>query len=99
MYRMTIEYDAPADPAAFETRYTEEHIPLVQAIPGLSRFTLSHPRGAGGPAPYLVAELWWEDEAAFKASLSSPEMAATGEHAQGSGTTWRSFTGEVQDCL
>ena len=76
MYRLTVEYDAPADPAAFETRYTDEHVPLVQQIPGLGRFTLSHPKGDDG-TPYLVAELWWDDEAAFKASGATAEMAAT----------------------
>ncbi|MEP9382162.1 EthD family reductase [Nocardioides sp. KR10-350] len=99
MFRMTVEYDEPADPAAFESRYTDEHVPLVRSIPGLTRFVLSHPKGAGGSAPYLVAELWWDDEASFKAALKTPEMAATGEHAQGCGTTYRTFVGEVVDTL
>ena len=98
MYRLTVEYDAPADAAAFETRYTDEHVPLVRAIPGLGRFTLSHPKGGDG-TPHLVAELWWDDEAAYQASAATPEMAATREHAQGCGATFRTFLGEVDDQL
>jgi uncharacterized protein (TIGR02118 family) len=95
---LTVEYDAPADPAAFETRYTDEHVPLVQRLPGLVRFTLSHPTG-GDDTPYLVAELWWDDEAAFTASAASSEMAAITDHARGSGATYRTFLGEVRDQL
>jgi uncharacterized protein (TIGR02118 family) len=98
VYRLTVEYDTPADPAAFETRYTDEHVPLVQQSPGLRRFTLSHPKGGDG-TPYLVAELWWDDEAAFNAYAATPERAATMEHAQRSGATYRTFHGEVDDQL
>jgi uncharacterized protein (TIGR02118 family) len=95
---LTVEYDAPGDPAAFDARYTDEHVPLVQKIPGLAGFTLSHPTGDDG-TPYLVAELLWDDEAAFKAASATPEMAATREHARGCGATFRTFVGEVEDNL
>ena len=55
MYRLTVVYDEPADKEAFDRRYTDEHIPLVKALPGLVNFQLSHPQGG---APYLVAELF-----------------------------------------
>lgn len=32
----------------------------------MRRFTLSHPRGLSGDAPYLVAELWFDDGEAMK---------------------------------
>lgn len=35
MYRLTVVYDEPADKAAFDRRYTDEHVPLVKAMPGL----------------------------------------------------------------
>ena len=98
MYRLTVLYDTPADPAAFDTRYTEEHVPLVRALPDLARFTMSHPTGGEG-TPYLVAELWWDDAAAHAAAAGTPEMAATREHADGCGTTYRTFLGEVDDRL
>lgn len=95
MHRMTIEYAEPADPEAFETRYREAHVPLVKAVPGLVRFTISHPRGMGGEAPYMVAELWFADADSFTGALKSPEMAAAGAHAQGLDARMVMFSGEV----
>jgi uncharacterized protein (TIGR02118 family) len=97
-----IQYALPADPAAFEQRYAEEHVALVHRIPGLRRFLLTHPRGLGaadaagaGPVPYLVAELWFDDAAALKAAMTSPEMAETGAHAAALGVPATMFTGDV----
>ncbi len=98
MHRMTIEYTAPADAEAFDRHYREVHVPLAAALPGLRRFTLSHPRGLGGAAPYLVAELWFDDAAALKAAMQSPEMAATAQDADGFEVGGRTmFTGEVEE--
>jgi len=98
MHRITIQYGAPADPEAFEQHYTEVHVPLASTLPGLRRYVRSHPRGMGGDAPYLVAELWFDDAEALKAALKSPEMAETAADAQtldvASMTT---FTGEVTE--
>ena len=52
MYRLTVVYDEPADKEAFDRRYTDEHVPLVKASPGLVSFQLSHPQGG---TPYLGA--------------------------------------------
>jgi uncharacterized protein (TIGR02118 family) len=96
MHRMTVEYHDPADADAFESAYRERHVPLVQALPGIERFTLTRPRGSG--APYLVAELWFADGEAMKASLSSPEMGAVAADAEtyevGRRTMW---TGAVEE--
>jgi len=97
MQRITVQYVTPADAEAFESQYAEEHVPLVKAIPGLARFTLSHPRAMGGEAPYLVAEMWFADADALKAALRSPEMAAAGKHAAGLGVATTMFSGEVVD--
>lgn len=98
MHRITIQYGAPADPAAFDTYYTETHIPLASTLPGLRRFSLSHPRGLGGDAPYLVAELWFDDADALKAALKSPEMAETAADAQTFDVASTAmFTGEVTE--
>lgn len=102
MHRLTIQYAEPADPAAFERRYAEEHVPLVRAIPGLRRFLLSHPRLLGaaaeaGPVPYLVAELWFDDAAALKTALRSPEMAETGAHAGALGVPMTMFAGDIEE--
>ena len=97
MHRITIEYAGPADRAAFDARYREGHVPLVLALPGLSRFTLTHPRSLGGEAPYLVAELWFDDAEAMKTAMRSPEMAATSADAESLGVPMTMFTGEVVD--
>ena len=94
MYRLTVVYDEPSDKAEFDRRYAEEHIPLVKAVPGLGSFRLSHPQGG---SPYLVAELFWPSEAAFKASAATPEMAEIREHAAGSATRFTVYTGVVVD--
>jgi uncharacterized protein (TIGR02118 family) len=102
MHRLTIQYAVPADPAAFEQHYAEEHVALVRRIPGLRRFLLAHPLALGaavgaGPVPYLVAELWFDDAAALKAALTSPEMAETGAHAEALGVPTTMFTGDVEE--
>ncbi|MFC5747627.1 EthD family reductase [Actinomadura rugatobispora] len=100
MHRITVQYFAPADPAAFDERYERVHVPLVRALPGLKSFTLSHPRPLGTDAPHLVAELWFEDGDALKAALTSPEMAAAAKDA----ATYKvassvMYTGEVREAL
>jgi len=97
MQRITVQYVTPADPETFDRKYAEEHVPLAKAIPGLERFTLSHPRSMAGDAPYLVAELWFADQQALDAALGSPEMAAAGRHAAGLGVATTMFTGEVAE--
>ena len=103
MHRITIQYAAPADAAGFDAHYRDVHVPLASRLPGLRRFTLSRPRALGpGDAPYLVAELWFDDADAMKAALKSPEMAGTGADAERmreafgvSGVTM--FTGAVEE--
>ncbi|MBO2457671.1 EthD family reductase [Actinomadura violacea] len=100
MHRLTVQYFAPADPAAFDERYRSTHVPLVHALPGLKSFTLTHPRALGTDAPYLVADLWFEDGDALNAALGSPQMAAAAEDAAKydvASTTM--FSGEVHETL
>ncbi len=104
MHRLTIEYTAPAEAEPFETHYRDVHVPLVHALPGLRRFLTSHPKGLGGEAPYLVAELWFDDAATFAAAMKSPEMAATATDADelcaATGVTGRRmYTGSTTDHL
>ena len=105
MHRMTIQYAAPADAAGFDAHYRDVHVPLASKLPGLRRFALSNPRVLGpGDAPYLVAELWFDDADAMKAALKSAEMADAATDAQEmvekfevAGMTM--FTGLVTDIL
>lgn len=62
--------------------------------PGLVSFQLSHPQGG---TPYLVAELFWHSEDAFKAWAATAESAEVRNHAQGCGTTFTTYTGDVAE--
>jgi uncharacterized protein (TIGR02118 family) len=79
MHKITVQYFDPADAAGFEAAYRKRHVPLVKAVPGLERFTLSLPDGG---APHLVAELWFADRDAMLAARGSAEMAAAGADAE-----------------
>jgi len=69
MMRVTVLYDKPADPAAFDKYYNDVHIPLAKQLPGLLRYTVS--RGLRDKQYYLVAELDFESAEAMQASLTS----------------------------
>lgn len=76
-------YKEPEDPAAFDKRYFEGHMPLVEKIPGLQSTTITRfGKALAGEAFYLMAEMHFEDMDALKAALRTPEMAATGEDIQ-----------------
>jgi uncharacterized protein (TIGR02118 family) len=97
MHRMTVQYFDPADGPAFEAGYRERHVPLVKAVPGLERFTVSLPRGDEG-TPFLVAELWFADAEAMQASFGTAEMSAAGADAETYDVGRRAFySGDVED--
>ncbi|MCV7320716.1 EthD family reductase [Mycolicibacterium confluentis] len=79
MFRISVCYGHPVDPAAFDAHYTQTHIPLTLQIPGLAGFTTGRPRSLvpNQDAPYhLVASLSFSSAHELKAALKSPEMAA-----------------------
>jgi uncharacterized protein (TIGR02118 family) len=80
VHRLIVQYGQPTDPAAFDRHYREVHVGLAQAIPGLQRFTIGHPRSMdpSTPAPYLVAELDFESAAALAKGMGSEAGAAAG---------------------
>jgi uncharacterized protein (TIGR02118 family) len=96
VHRITIQYAVPADPAAFDGPYLNQHIPLVLPLPGLRCFTWSKPRPLGGDhSVYLVAELDFDDADALTTARRSPEMAVAGEDAARLGVATTMFSGEV----
>ena len=79
-YQLTVLYDQPDDPAAFDAYYEQTHAPLAAQLEGLESFTASKPDpGPGGPpaSTYFVAELRFADKAAFGAAMSSEHGRAT----------------------
>jgi uncharacterized protein (TIGR02118 family) len=78
MYRLTVCYGEPEDPAAFDAYYDTTHRELVEKIPGLRRFTVGRCETFDGskPAFYLIADLYFDSKEALQAALSSPESTA-----------------------
>lgn len=65
--------------AEFRRHWREVHGPKAARIPGLVRYVQNHaPRDATGKAPFCdgIAEMWYADEAAYRASRESPEARA-----------------------
>ncbi|MGI0133498.1 MAG: EthD family reductase [Candidatus Micrarchaeaceae archaeon] len=79
MAKLIALYNAPADPAAFQTYYHQTHTPLAKTIPGLRSLVISDgPVNAlAGDAPYLVAALTFDSVADLQAAMASPEGKAT----------------------
>lgn len=76
MARMVVIYRTPRDTAAFDKHYFDVHIPIVKKVPGLRKYEVS--RGPidtpAGPSDfYLVSTLYFDDLAAIKSALASPE--------------------------
>jgi uncharacterized protein (TIGR02118 family) len=80
MTRLLVLYHQPADPSAFDRYYFETHVPLAKKIPGLRSYFVNSAAPhlvAGGPLPYLVAELEFDSMADLQAAMGSPEGQAT----------------------
>jgi uncharacterized protein (TIGR02118 family) len=76
MASLVVMYKTPTDPRAFDSYYSETHIPIAQRVPGLLKYEIS--KGPvmtpGGPSAYqLVATLRFYDMAALQHALASSE--------------------------
>ncbi|HEX6988442.1 MAG TPA: EthD family reductase [Bacillota bacterium] len=82
MVKLVALYRRPDDPAEFDRRYFNEHLPLANRMPGLRRVEVSRVVGApaGEPAYYLMAELYFDDRAALDAAMTSAEGRAAAEN-------------------
>lgn len=82
MYRVSVLYGTPTDPAAFDTYYRDVHIPIAQRMVGLTGWTLTWSGSQEGDLAegiHLVADLYAEDEASMDRILASPEGQAAAE--------------------
>jgi uncharacterized protein (TIGR02118 family) len=82
MYRLTMLYGHPEDPAAFDEHYRRVHAPLGARVPGVRGYTMnfceSGPDGSK-PAYHLIAILSWDSREAMQAALESPEFKAAAD--------------------
>ncbi|MDQ6772436.1 MAG: EthD family reductase [Candidatus Dormibacteraeota bacterium] len=83
MVQLTVLYGQPQDAAAFDRYYQETHIPIARKMPGLVGYAINRPNALDPAAtsPYhLIADLYFESQAALETALQSPEgQAAAGD--------------------
>jgi uncharacterized protein (TIGR02118 family) len=73
--RVIALYRTPDDVEAFEKRYFEDHLKLIEQFPDVRRIVVN--RVLGDDAPYyLMTEMCWDTVEAMRQSLQSQEGAA-----------------------
>ncbi|GAA1999060.1 EthD family reductase [Nakamurella flavida] len=76
--KITVIYDNPTDPEAFEAAYPEQ-VELARRIPGLQGLETSRvwPKEDGTSTPaYRCVDLYFADYDAASAAVTTPEAAA-----------------------
>ncbi len=80
MVKLIIFFRQPADIQAFEDHFAHRHVPLIAAMPGVARTSVSRALGAprGEPPYYLVHDVYFADMAALNYALNSAQGRAAG---------------------
>ena len=76
--KITIIYDNPQDPEAFEAAFPE-HLALARKVPGIQRMESSKvwPKEDGSPTPaYRMVDLYFTDYDAAGAAVTTEEAGA-----------------------
>jgi uncharacterized protein (TIGR02118 family) len=75
--KITVIYDNPTDPAAFEAGYADQdQVSLARALPGLVRFETSKvwPKEDGSPTPaYRMIDMYFADYDTASAAVTTPQ--------------------------
>ena len=81
MFKLIALYKAPQDADAFMAHYKGTHVPLVARVPGLQKVEVTKVLNTlmGEQGNFLLAEMYFADEASYKAAMKSPENAAAGK--------------------
>ena len=72
--KLTVIYDNPTDPEAFESHYSSVHVPLVGDVPDVQKVETAKvfPKEDGSPTPaYRTADLYFTDYDTAVAALGS----------------------------
>ena len=65
----------------FWQRYRDEHIPLIEKVPGLRGSKISNvPKGYAGEDLVAVTEMYFDDQESLDAAMASDEMRAAGKN-------------------
>ena len=74
MYKLVILFRQPQDVLEFETRWSNEFVPVAERMPGIQRVSVS--RVIGGPSGevdlHLVHEFYFSDLKSLQAAMASP---------------------------
>ena len=105
MYKAIGIWSWPRDEerAEFDQHYEAVHFPLAEKLPGLRRITVMTAAGEDARAAgwFRVAEVYWDDRAAFERASTSPEWEAMAADAmqliERYGVTLTSADGEELD--
>ena len=77
--KLTVIYDNPVDPGAFEAAYESEQLEAARRIPGYLRLEASKvwPKEDGSPTPaYRMVDLYYSDYDGVSAAVTTPEAGA-----------------------
>ncbi len=77
--KITVIYDNPTDPSAFEAAYEAEQLEAARKFPGYIRFETSKvwPKEDGSPTPaYRMIDLYYPDYDSASAAVATPEAGA-----------------------
>jgi uncharacterized protein (TIGR02118 family) len=77
--KITVIYDNPTDPAAFETEYAREQVSLAKALPGVTRVETSKvwPKEDGTETPaYRLIDIYFDSYESASAAVQTPEAGA-----------------------
>jgi uncharacterized protein (TIGR02118 family) len=76
--KITVIYDNPTDPAAFEAGYAAGQVELAKKLPGLTRIETSKvwPKEDGTPTPaYRLLDMYFPDYETASAAVTTPAAA------------------------
>ncbi|CAN5580708.1 EthD family reductase [soil metagenome] len=81
MYRVSVQYGTPDDPAEFDRYYRDVHIPIAKKMTGLTAWTLTWITDqADVPADvYLIADLYADSKEVMDAILASDAGVAAAD--------------------
>jgi uncharacterized protein (TIGR02118 family) len=77
--KITVIYDNPADPVAFEAGYLDGQVELARQLPGLVKLETSKvwPKEDGTPTPaYRLIDMYFPDYDTASAAVATPQAAA-----------------------
>jgi len=80
MYRLTVLFGHPRDPAAFERYYRQSHFVLAGKVKGIKGVSIGRLEALDPGQPttyYRITSFYFDNREACQAALASPEGQAT----------------------